>query len=266
MKVLLIVALVWFSTTCFARQDTLLWSDEFDGTGLPNPANWNCESGNNGFGNNEIQNYTNNTRNIRQENGVLVIEARKSGSSWTSARVTTNNKYEFAYGRIVFRAKLPAGIGTWPALWLLGANTDSVGWPACGEIDIMEHVGKDPAVVQSAMHTPSSYGNTINKKSKFISTYNSEFHLYEANWKSDRIEFSYDNTLIYTYKPHPLNASTWPFSNPCYIIMNIAMGGNLGSDPKFETSGLKNGIDPALTSARMEIDYVRVYQPVTVRK
>lgn len=261
MKVLILIALVWLAQSCFAQQETLIWSDEFSGTGLPESSKWGYDIGSNGWGNNEIQIYTNNTGNLRQENGVLIIEAHKSGDSWTSARITTNNLYEFTYGRIVFRAKLPGGSGTWPALWMLGNRSDSLGWPECGEIDIMEHVGKNPGVVQSALHSPSSYGNTINVKSKPIKDYNTEFHLYEANWKPDRIEFSYDNTLVYTYKPDEINASTWPFNKPFYLIMNLAMGGNMGSDTKYETKGLKNGIDPAITSARMEIDYVRVFKP-----
>lgn len=261
MKVLILVTLVWLAQSCFAQQDTLVWSDEFNGTGLPDSSNWVYDTGGNGWGNKEIQNYTNNPGNVRLEKGVLIIEALKSGDAWTSARITTKNKHEFTYGRIVFRAKLPFGSGTWAALWMLGGNSPSVNWPACGEIDIMEHVGKNPGVVQSAMHSPSSYGNTINFKSKPVNGHDTEFHLYEANWKRDRIEFSYDNTLVYTYKPDELNASTWPYDKPFYLLMNLAMGGNWGSDTKFETKGLKNGIDPAITSARMEIDYVRIYKP-----
>lgn len=259
MKYLVIFAFVWISNICFAQQDKLVWSDEFDGTGLPDSTKWNYILGSGGFGNNEIQEYTNQTQNLRQENGVLIIEALKTGNTWTSAKITTNNKHDFTYGRIVFRAKLPVGSGTWPALWLLGENISTVSWPACGEIDVMEHVGKDPCVLHSTMHTPSSYGNSINGGSKAVKNCNTEFHLYEANWKSDRIEFSIDDTLFYTYKPDVMNASTWPFDKPCYIIMNIAMGGNWGSDSKYETGGIRNGIDPALTSAKMEIDYIRIY-------
>jgi beta-glucanase (GH16 family) len=260
MKALILVALVCFFQNCIAQQEKLVWSDDFNGKGLPDAAKWDYELGNDGFGNNEIQDYTISPRNIRQENGLLVIEAIKSGSSWTSARIITKNKFEFTYGRVEFRAKLPSGAGTWPALWMLGENVDKVGWPACGEIDVMEHVGKEPGVIHSTLHTPSSFGATINTGKKNVNTYNTDFHLYEANWKHDCIEFSIDGVLFYTFKPDVINNSTWPFNKPCFIIMNIAVGGNWGSDPKYETNGLKNGIDPLLTSVKMEVDFVRVYK------
>jgi beta-glucanase (GH16 family) len=265
MKSLLLFALIFFASCSFAQQETLVWSDEFDVNGAPDPAKWGYDTGGGGWGNNEVQIYTNNSLNVRVENGNLVIEAKKLGNTWTSARLLTNNKYEFKYGRVVFRAKLPVGSGTWPALWMLGENFSSVSWPACGEIDVMEHVGKDPGFVQSAMHTPSSYGNTVNVGRKFVSTCQTEFHTYQVNWTYNKIEFRYDSVLAYQYGPSVRNNSTWPFDKPFFMIMNIAMGGNMGSDPQYETGGLKNGIDPALSSAKMEIDYVRVYQyPVGV--
>lgn len=263
MKVsILLVILIWFAQSCSNPEETLIWSDEFEGSGLPDSTKWTYDLGSSGFGNNEIQNYTNLTRNVRRENGVLVIEALKSDSAWTSARVKTENKFEFTYGRVVFRAKVPTGSGTWPALWMLGANADSIGWPACGEIDVMEHVGRNPGFFHTTVHTPSNFGTskTMNTDTARVSNYNTEFHLYEANWKPDRIEFKIDNNLVYTYQPKLRNDSTWPCNHPYYIIMNIAIGGNWGSDFRYETNGLKNGIDPSLTSARLEIDYVRVYQ------
>ncbi len=261
MKTIILVILVWLAQSCFAQQDTMVWSDEFTGTGLPDADKWNYDLGSSGFGNREIQNYTNSTQNVRQENGVLVIEALKSGSSWTSARVVSKGLHNFTYGRVVFMAKVPEGSGTWPALWMLGANVSVVGWPACGEIDIMEHQGKNPGLIHSTVHVPAGFGDGSSTGVQKINSYNTEFHLYEANWKPDCIEFSIDNVLTHVYRPEVKNDSTWPFDKPCYIIMNIAMGGNWGSDPKLETNGLKNGIDPALNSVRMEVDYVRVYQP-----
>ena len=260
MKSLILIVMLGLAQYCFAQQDSLVWSDEFNGTGVPDPAKWGYDLDNNGWGNNEIQNYTNSYQNSRQEGGSLIIDALKSGTVWTSARLLTRYKFEFTYGRLVFRAKLPVGIGTWPALWMLGANLGTKGWPGCGEVDVMEHVGKNPGFVQSALHTPSSYGNTVNKQSKFISTFNTEFHEYQVNWTPEKMEFSIDSVLFYTYNPSVKNSSTWPFDKSFFIIMNIAMGGNWGSDPQYETGGLKNGIDPTLTSARMVIDFVRVYQ------
>ena len=252
--------LMLFAGICSAQQDSLVWSDEFSGSGAPDPAKWGYDIGASGWGNNEVQNYTNSTLNSRQEGGVLIIEALKSYTGWNSARLLTNNKFEFKYGRVLFRAKLPVGSGTWPALWMLGENIYTSGWPACGEIDVMEHVGKDPNVIHCAVHTPSSYGNTNNTKMKIISNVATEFHEYQVNWTPEKLEFSIDSILIYTYNPSIKNNSTWPFDKPCFIIMNIAMGGNMGSDPQYETDGKKNGIDPTLTSARMEIDFVRVYK------
>ena len=259
-KSLMLFIMVVFAQNCFAQQDSLVWSDEFNGTGVPDPAKWGYDLGAGGWGNNEIQNYTNSYQNSRQEGGSLIIDAVKSGTAWTSARLLTRYKFDFTYGRVVFRAKLPVGIGTWPALWLLGSNLSTKGWPGCGEIDVMEHVGKNPGVVQCALHTPSSYGNTVNKMSKLISTFNTEFHDYQVNWTAQKMEFSIDSILFYTYNPSEKNSATWPFDKPFFIIMNIAMGGNMGSDPQYETGGLKNGIYPTLTSARMELDFVRVYQ------
>jgi beta-glucanase (GH16 family) len=260
-KLLLFIALIWLAPFCFAQQPTLVWSDEFEGTGAPDPAKWGYDLGNNnGWGNNEVQTYTNLVQNARQENGSLIIDALKQGYTWTSARLLTNNKFEFKYGRVVFRAKLPVGIGTWPALWMLGENFASAGWPACGEIDVMEHVGKVPGQVHSTVHSPSSYGASVNTNAKYVSNFSTEFHTYELTWTYEKLEFRIDSVLFYTYKPNVRNGSTWPFDKPFFIIMNIAMGGNWGSAPQYETGGLKNGIDPSLTSARMELDYVRVYQ------
>ncbi len=259
MKSLFTILLTSAAFLCFS-QETLLWSDEFNGSGVPDPEKWSYDLGASGWGNNEIQNYTDSYQNARMEGGVLAIEAHKYGTSWTSARLQTNNKLEFKYGRVVFRAKLPRGSGTWPALWMLGENFSTAGWPACGEIDVMEHVGKNPGNVHVSLHTPSSYGNTVNTSWKYVPGFDTAFHTYQANWTPEKIEFSIDSVLLYTYDPFFKNASTWPFDKPCFIIMNIAMGGNWGSDPKYETGGLKNGVDPALTLARMEIDFVRVYQ------
>ncbi|HNK26563.1 MAG TPA: family 16 glycosylhydrolase [Cyclobacteriaceae bacterium] len=234
----------------YSQCEVLVWSDEFEGTGAPNPAFWTHDTGAGGWGNNEVQTYTTSTSNVRQENGKLIIDALKFGSNWTSGRIKTQGLKTFTYGKIVFRAKLPIGVGTWPALWMLGQNITSVAWPACGEIDVMEHVGKNQGVVQAALHTPSSNGNTVNKGATSVPTVSTEFHDYAVSWNEQRIAFYVDNILYYTYNPSTKNASTWPFTGPQFLIMNIAMGGNFGGPT----------IDPNLTSARMEVEYVRVYE------
>lgn len=250
-----------------AKEDTtetgeLVWSDEFDGNGAPNPNNWTYDigHGSSGWGNNEVQYYTDERKNSRIENGNLIIEALKEDGEWTSARLKTQGLQEFQYGTIKARAKLPEGSGTWPAIWMLGADIPEVGWPASGEIDIMEHVGKDPGAVHSSLHTPSSYGNTQNTAETEVPDFHDTFHVYEAVWTPESITFKVDGETFYSYEPSTKNADTWPFNDEFFIILNIAMGGNWGSDSQYETNGLKNGIDPNLTRARMVVDYVRVYK------
>jgi beta-glucanase (GH16 family) len=228
----------------------LVWSDEFNRDGVPDTTNWvyDIGHGSNGWGNNEVQYYTSDPANVRVKDGLLVIHALKQDGKWTSARVKSQGKRNWTYGKIVFRARLPVGKGTWPALWMLGENITSVGWPRCGEIDIMEHVGRDPGIVQCALHTKASHGDTVNKKSKPVSTFNSEFHTYEANWTPDKIDFFIDGDLYYTYTPASKDNEHWPYNTPFFIIMNVAIGGGFGGE-----------VDPSVTEAKMEVDYVRVY-------
>ncbi|HEY5692264.1 MAG TPA: glycoside hydrolase family 16 protein [Cyclobacteriaceae bacterium] len=252
MRYFIIVCCFLFACTSGSRK--LVWSDEFEYSGQPHNAFWNYQIGDGcpnlcGWGNNEQQLYTKDSSNVRIENGKLVIEAMKKDSVWTSARLTTKDKMNFTYGRIEFRAKLPTGIGTWPALWMLGEQVDIIGWPACGEMDVLEHVGRNPGVIQSALHSKSSSGDTVNKGDTHVETFDSDFHVYGANWLSDKIEFFVDDKIFYVYQPETFNEETWPFQHPFYVIINIAMGGGLGGP-----------IDPALTRARMEVDYVRVYE------
>lgn len=253
-----LLAILLFITQAAQAQNfiDLAWSDEFTVNGPPNSELWGYDLGQSGWGNNEVQNYTNLSQNIRVENGVLVIEALKINGNWTSARLKSQGKKNFTYGRVVFRAKLPLGIGTWPALWTLGESVTTAGWPACGEIDVMEHVGRDPGNILSAIHTPSSFGNTVNKNTTFITNHATAFHTYELIWTESKLDLLIDGVIHYTYQPATKNASTWPFTAPQFIIMNIAMGGTLGGPT----------IDPALTAARMEVDYVRVYQAFTELK
>ena len=238
-------------------EEVLIWSDEFDADGAPNTSKWTYDLGDGcpnvcNWGNGEAQYYTDRSDNVKIENGILKITAKKenySGYNYTSTRMKTQGKFSFTYGRVEVRAKLPTGTGTWPAIWMLGDNITTVGWPACGEIDIMEHVGKNQGTVQSAMHTPSSHGATINHGSTYISDVSTAFHVYTVEWSAQKIEFFVDDISIYTYDPSIKNNSTWPYYRNQFIILNIAMGGGFGG-----------AIDSSFTESTMEIDYVRVYQ------
>ncbi len=258
----IVIFLLFLLQNTFAQTEclNLIWSDEFDYTGVPNPDNWNYDIGDHGWGNNEIQNYTSSTNNSYVDNGILTITATKTGNNWTSARLKSNGKQEFQYGKLEFRAKLPEGSGTWPALWMLGGNFPTAGWPNCGEIDIMEHIGRDPGVVHGSLHSPSSYGGTQNTSQTSVPDFADAFHTYAIVWTEEFIKFFVDDVQYYVYAPSEQDDANWPFNQPFFFIMNIAMGGNWGSDPQYETDGLKNGIDPNLTSATMEVDYVRVYE------
>lgn len=242
------------STEGSGNNDVLVWSDEFDTDGLPCNENWTYDvgKGQGGWGNNEVQFYTRD-KNAYVENGVLKITAKKqtySGAEYTSARIKTQNRFSFTYGRVEVRAKLPLGGGTWPAIWMLGENITSVGWPTCGEIDIMEHRGNFPGEPSSAIHNSSGFGDTpyVSHPPKDLSV-TSEFHIYAINWTKDKIEFIKDDLIHYVYQPRFKDAANWPFNKNQFIILNVAMGGTLGGS-----------IDPNFTSSAMEIDYVRVYQ------
>ncbi len=232
----------------------LVWADEFDVDGQPNTANWTYDlgTGNNGWGNAESQTYTDRSDNVTVSGGTLKITAKKesyNGAEYTSARLKSQGLFDFKYGRIDVRAKLPEGGGTWPAIWMLGANFENVGWPATGEIDIMEHAGNNPNVIHGSIHTPSSYGATENTNTTNVANVSSEFHVYSVNWSENEISFLVDDEIFYTYNPETKDADTWPFDANQFIILNVAMGGTFGG-----------GIDAAFTESTMEIDYVRVYQ------
>lgn len=226
----------------------LVWSDEFDGSAL-NTANWTPELGTgvNGWGNNEVQTYTDSADNLRVADGVLVIQALKTGSNWTSARIKTQGKREFKYGKIEFRAKLPSGIGPWPAAWMMGANIDTVGWPACGEIDVMEWKGSTPNVVGHATHSPSRNGGNAISTTAPVTDPSNTFRTYAVVWTPGQVSFSVDGITSGSWSTADTGS---PFEKDFFLLLNLAMGG----------SYVNNTIDPALTAARYEIDYVRVYQ------
>ncbi|HMH32073.1 MAG TPA: family 16 glycosylhydrolase [Puia sp.] len=229
---------------------TQVWSDEFDTPGSPDPAKWGFDigTGSGGWGNNELENYTNRQANVVISNGTLKIIAQKepyNGSSYTSARMLTNNLYSFKYGKIDVRAKLPASTGTWPGIWMLGNNLPTVGWPACGEIDIMEQSGSQKSTIYGTMHYPTQVNQYGDGGTTTISSASTAFHIYSAMWTPSSIQLSVDGVAYYTL----FNNSSLPFNQQFFIILNVAMGGNFGGT-----------VDPAFTTDQMEVDYVRVYQ------
>jgi beta-glucanase (GH16 family) len=245
--------------------NNLVWSDEFDVDGPIDSEKWFHQSiipnGNSWF-NGEIQHYTDRTENAVVENGVLKIIAQKETFSdqgvtkeYTSARL--NSKFAFTQGRVEIRAKLPTGVGTWPAIWMLGKNITekgaywetqgfgTTGWPACGEIDIMEHWGNNQDYVSSAIHTPSSFGGTINIGGTTLPGASNEFHVYTMEWTEDEIIFSIDEFVHYTYSPSVKDDSTWPFYQDQYILFNVAILPSISSN---------------FTESALEIDYIRIFQ------
>lgn len=240
----------------YSTDYTLVWSDEFNGSNI-NTSDWTFETGAGGWGNQELQNYTNGD-NATIVDGKLVLTAKKVNNnkvagSYTSTRMITMGKKEFTYGKIEVSAKLPSGTGIWPAIWMLGGNINSVSWPACGEIDIMEYVGFEPDVVHGTVHTPAGYGANGNGSSKSLTTAEEEFHTYGILWTEQSIKFYVDtpDNLVHTYNPNTKTADNWPFDKPHFFIFNIAVGGTWGG---------AQGIDNAIFPQTMEIDYVRVYQ------
>lgn len=265
-KLLLPTLLLLVSFQMLAQPDGygLVWSDEFNGNGAIDASKWHHQTQlPNGYSwyNNEVQHYTNRTDNSFVSNGTLKIVAKDETFtdqgvtlSYTSARL--NSKFAFTYGYVEIRAKLPTGVGTWPALWMLGQNITepggfwegefgTTGWPACGEIDILEHWGSNQNFVQSATHTPSSFGDTFNKGGTTNPTASTEFHIYSLEWTEERLVFAVDGTIHYIYNPSTQNAATWPFTENQYLLFNVA---------------ILPDITPAFTQSDMEIDYVRVYQ------
>jgi beta-glucanase (GH16 family) len=229
----------------------LIWSDEFNQGDKPDPAKWTYEEG--FIRNREEQFYT--RENARIEDGNLIIEARKSSdprSKYTSASVTTEGKASWTKGRIEVKAKLPGGRGTWPAIWMLGNSRRSVGWPACGEIDIMENVGYEPDVIHANIHTKAyNHVRKTGKGSKItIEKPYASFHIYAVEWRGDRMDFFVDDQKYFTYKNENSGADAWPYDQPHYLILNLAIGGTWGG---------RNGIDDSLLPQRFVIDYVRVY-------
>lgn len=245
----------------------LVWSDEFNGSGAIDTSKWYHQTqlpNGTSWYNGEVQHYTDRVENSYIDNGHLYIVAKKETftdqgqtKQYTSARL--NSKFAFTNGRVEVKAKLPFGVGTWPAIWTLGKNINepgaywqptfgTTGWPACGEIDIMEHWGYNQNYVQSALHTPSSSGSTVNLGGVVATDVSDIFHIYALEWTPTEMQFSIDGSVYYTYAPNPQNSSNWPYTADQYILLNIAMVGS---------------IDPGFTESPMVLDYVRVYQEAT---
>ena len=239
----------------FDGQWELVWNDEFNYEGLADESKWNYESG---FVRNREKQYYTKARpeNARVEDGALIIESRKekyAGGDYTSASLHTWHKAEWLYGRIEVRAKLPTGKGMWPAIWMLGVNRRQVGWPACGEIDIMENVGFDPDVIHANIHT-KAYNHKIgtNKGAKIRDKKPYEqYHVYAIEWFEDRIDFFFDDEKYFSFENEGKRNDAWPFDKPHYLILNAAVGGSWGG---------QKGIDDNIFPQKYDIDYVRVFR------
>jgi beta-glucanase (GH16 family) len=243
---------------------TLVWNDEFNGGNgsVPDRTKWVIETGGNGWGNNELEYYTNRVQNVQIQEGNLVITARREGYSdsegvfrgYTSARLKTEKKFQQTYGRFEARIQIPRGQGIWPAFWMLGDDTSHVGWPAEGEIDIMENIGKEPSTVHGTVHGPGYSGAqgigsefSLPKGQAFADT----FHVYAVEWEPDVIRFYVDDSLYATRTPADLPPDTkWVYDRPFYIILNVAVGGDWPGNPDATSKFPQT----------MLVDYVRVYQ------
>ena len=237
-----------------------VWADEFDKPGLPNPANWTYERGM--VRNHEAQYYTTNRlENARVENGLLVIEARREDwasrrgtAAYTSASLTTRDRHAWSSGRIEARAKIPSARGTWPAIWMLGTNIASAGWPACGEIDILEAVGHEKDTVFGTLHTGryNHLKGTARGGKALVRNLVNDFHLFAVEWFADRIDFYCDTKKYFSVAKNAGDGTAeWPFDAPHYLILNLAVGGSWGG---------QKGIDEAAFPQKFLIDYVRVYR------
>lgn len=237
----------------------LVWNDEFDYKGLPDSTKWSYDTAGNeyGWGNHELQFYTDHRlRNASVSDGTLKITAIKEnweGREYTSARLITKRKGDWLYGRFEICAKLPAGLGTWPAIWMLPSDNAYGNWPASGEIDIMEHVGYDQNKIHGTVHT-QAYNHSIGTqrgKQIVIPTVSTDFHVYAIEWDEEKIDFYVDDQLFNTFENENKTFAEWPFDKPHHLIMNLAFGGDWGGS---------QGINDSIMPVSLEIDYVRIYQ------
>lgn len=267
--------IIWLSlltaSSLSAGDWNLVWSDEFDYEGLPNPDKWRYEEG--FVRNNELQYYTKGRlENARVENGALIIEARKEtfsnprhhagsddwrqerqAAEYTAACLVTDGVAGWTYGRVEVAAKLPEGRGVWPAIWMLGENINWVGWPKCGEIDIMEFVGHEPNTIHGNIHTKAyNHMKRTNKGAKTqLADPHETFHVYAIEWTPERIDFYVDDAKYFTYEKEAADKNVWPFDADHYLLLNFAIGGSWGG---------QKGVDDSIFPQQFVIDYVRVYQ------
>ena len=273
-SILILLLFVSFSATNCGQSKSksntkfnkLIWSDEFNDNGPINSDKWfhqtQLPAGGDWYGG-LINHYTNRTENSYVKDGFLNIVAKKEIfndqgeiKEYTSARL--NSKFAFTYGRVEARVKLPTGIGTWPAIWMLNKNIDEPGaywqkqgfgttyWPVCGEVDILEHWGKKQNHVQSAVHTASSAGDdVINIGGQVVENVSNQFHIYSIEWSEEKMVFSVDDVVHYVYEPSVRDSETWPFTTDQYLLLNIA---------------IESDVDPSFEESAMVVDYIRVYQ------
>src|SRR5215467_6949410 len=270
---LLLAAIVLSSLSCgggaplqppSAKGWTLVWSDEFNGPdgSAPDSSKWTYDTGGKGWGNSELECYTNSSQNAQIQGGNLVITARQqaitcsdgTASSYTSARLKTQSLFTQAYGRFEARIKIPAGQGMWPAFWMLGNNITTTGWPACGEIDIMENIGKEPGTVHGSLHGPSTTSRTSDATAPFSlpagQTFADAFHLYAVEWEPGVVRFYVDTNLYATFTQSQWPAGgAWVFDHPFFLLLNVAVGGTWPGSPDNTTQ----------FPQQMLVDYVRVY-------
>ncbi|WP_229247920.1 glycoside hydrolase family 16 protein [Dyadobacter sandarakinus] len=235
-----------------------VWHDEFEHAGKPDSSKWSFVMGDHGWGNNELQNYTDHLENARVENGSLNITAIKEKSGkleYSSARLISKGKGDFTYGKFEIRAKLPAGRGTWPAIWLLASSNDygNKGWPDNGEIDIMEHVGFDQNRIHGNIHTKAFNHSIKTNKGNNIAAagVSDDFHIYSCEWTPESVTMLMDGKAYFTFRKEAgYSWPEWPFNKPFHLILNVAVGGNWGG---------QKGVDDSIFPQKMEVDYVRVY-------
>ena len=256
LRLLIFITLLLVQKTDKNPEGFVIFMDNFNDTIL-DLNHWNYELGDGcpelcGWGNKEYQHYK--KENIFLRNEKLVIKASNESNRYFSGRITTKDKIEFQYGTVEVKAKLPRGKGVWPAIWMLGHDIDENYWPRCGEIDIMEYVGRMPGQIHNTLHTTDSYGISKNTKMTTVNNIEDGFHVYKMNWNKNHIQFSIDNDIVYTFAPENKSDTIWPFDKPFYLILNLAIGGHFGG---FE-------VDDSIFPQEFVIDYIKVHKTPTL--